>query len=966
MKAKSNKIVISFITSLLLLSSISVLAPTIIHYNSSANKSSILLSTVNNYTPGKLLNNNYSNTVNTLINNLTYINKYINLTLIIKEKRLRLSILGGLYDKSAKYKNDKKKKRSELSLFSHSIKHVHRYGDQVQATIDNSTSSLSKESGVISQVIKIINEHPFTYNFYLNKLKISIPDISFFLGQNNLSNSNNLNSKTSDISNSSYGISRNDANLNSISFYSEEAGVNAQALYSGGSSVWKAAFKKITFQAQIITFDKTSNSFRYETPTSKEDITSKTLTNTKFDSKNIEISNVNTLKTNNSLYFHSNKTELSILNLLNNTFKQNLPTPLIPNYLPGYFNTQLLNAAEARVKYNHISLFKHNNSLYYPLIFSPVVITGVSIGSIAAIFKYKKWKKQQRCKKDLNHRLQELQTEIETPKLPTTSDYDFVRYVKEIEKRITLLRIDTDASKLKRSTINKILTRIDNAVENYNNKTLARKTELGLIIIQTPSVTNPDDLEINDELVKDQLRNKNEVKNIITKYVQERNDIYDEINTTDTHDNLDIYNYAVASPYQSALNKLKNADYVSSDDVYTLETELNDILIEIKNRYTVRWNVIKADNDAAEQKIRDEAIALKEANKQVLQAAIEARRREIDSLDNPNINTEWNLDNNVEQIQKKITNNVNDIRKKEYEHDDVVELNRQITKLEELLNDKIDSTRRRIRDNNRVITQELIDNHEVSISQLDKADTEEKVEDVTKKLKKNIADIRKKISESNYNDEETFQQLTNGVDALDTILDIKIGEVIQIIEHWRYFRIALQYIEHSFNEIEQYLTESTVHLRDIKDTEDLVLLLESKIKSVVEKAKIYYDDFSYEELKGIDAKVKDFRNHYKQMYESNKVQFKKENDDTKASLNNELTKKQEELKNANYIMENTKPKGDNAKKYTTAEKTEASDKAKTLEINISKLKIQLKDSSVEETKQPLFIFPEEVVNIFDI
>ena len=43
----------------------------------------------------------YTMAPNTLVSNLSYIRKYITSTLIIKEKMLKLSILGGKYDNTA-------------------------------------------------------------------------------------------------------------------------------------------------------------------------------------------------------------------------------------------------------------------------------------------------------------------------------------------------------------------------------------------------------------------------------------------------------------------------------------------------------------------------------------------------------------------------------------------------------------------------------------------------------------------------------------------------------------------------------------------------------------------------------------------------------------------------------------------------------------------------------------------------
>ena len=472
MKVQNKKIIIGIITSLLLVSSVVALVPIISHYTDSYNKNSIIVSTINNYSRTKLLNNSCQYPISTgiLINNLTYINKYINSTLIVKEKLLKLSILGGRYDKSVKYKNDKKKKRSELAQFSHDIKHVHRYGDQVATTIDNSTTSLTKESGIISQIIPIIQDHPYTFNSYLNKIKASIPNISFFINKDSSTSSNNLNSKTDDISNSSYGVNTNNTNLNSIAFSSEEDGTGAKTMYKSGSSIYAAVLTKISFQASIITFDKTTNSFKYETPTSKVAKTTKTSQSTKLDSDNSEFLNGNFLKINNSSYFDSSRIALSTINSSNNDFAQDLPVPVVPNYLPGYFNNQLSNAAEAKINYNGIRSFRSNYSLYIPAIvlgqiwvFVTAAIIGVAIAHIPIGIETKKF--QHLLSNDFNTKLDELNRYIRDGQIERLNDGSN-EFADNINVRFTALKKDVKMNQLKKSDKVRILARIDDCWTN--------------------------------------------------------------------------------------------------------------------------------------------------------------------------------------------------------------------------------------------------------------------------------------------------------------------------------------------------------------------------------------------------------------------------------------------------------------------------------------------------------------------
>ena len=418
MRTIKKRFFIGFIICFLSVSSVFVI-PIILHNKFKHNQNNILtsdLKSINIRTNSK--NNNF--VTEYLVNNLIYINKYINSTLIIKEKLLRLSILGGRYDKSSKYQNDKKRKRSELAQFSHALKHVHRYADQTHETINNSINSLNKENSVISQVISILNDHPYTYNYYLNESKISIPNTSFFTNKNYPFNTNNLNHKLSNISNSNYIINKNNTKLNNILLSTEESNFSAKSIVAAGSSIYGAAFKKITFQAKIITFNKTTNSFEYETPTAKEAKTSKISSNKRFDLKNSVILNGNYFNNYISSYFNLSRTHMAGLYSLKNMPANSLPTPEIPNYLPDYFNNQLPNVAVTRVRYNHISLFKNNESLYIPtIILGPQLLVfmsfslGIVIGHIpVGIITIIKNRKKISNEKELNNGITQIDNQI--------------------------------------------------------------------------------------------------------------------------------------------------------------------------------------------------------------------------------------------------------------------------------------------------------------------------------------------------------------------------------------------------------------------------------------------------------------------------------------------------------------------------------------------------------------------------
>ena len=980
MKARSKKVMISIITSLVLVSSMSVIAPIIICYTNSYSKNSILLNTVNNYSSRKLSNYNHYNTINTLINNLTYINKYIKSTLIIKEKRLRLSILGGLYDKSATYKNDKKKKRSELARFSHRIKHVHRYGDQVQATIDNSTSSLGKESGVISQVITIINEHPYTYNYYLNKLKISIPDISFFLGQNNLSSSNNLNSKTSDISNSSYGISRSDTNLNSIAFYSEEDGVNAQTLYSGGSSVWKAAFKKITFQAQIITFNKTSNSFEYETPTAKENTTGKILTRTKLYSENKEISNANSLKINNPTYFNSNKTELSILNSLNNTFKQNLPTPLAPDYLPGNFNTQLVNAAEARVKYNHISSFKHNNSLYYSLIFSPVLIVGVSLGILSVItarYKYNKSIVKRDSSYNLDFSIDDLDEDINSTNLQTKRGEALTMYENDIVTKILAKKTEIANSPLSKSDRTRLIKKINNTITFYNSKTAAKKQELMNAPVQVAEHTDESPVSIptvrprnnsdvsnngqNDITVQMQNQNKDNIEAEIDNYYASKTTLQGQINLINNQHDLDQFIQSQKTFLDGMLLQLNINDYVSKNEAARLKSKVQNILDEIFNRTKIRSNEISRLLKTAEQKALKEKKRVGKINSNRYKSDIEVKEAQIKNFTPSSLRTEKQLDETAIRMHTQIDQTIQGIHQDVYNQKDSINLLDKAYNLHTLLDHKVAKTRSILNENNKQSIQKEITEHLNKIDDLRKIIDREELLQKAQGLRTTAIPIKNLI---NYklNNGKISDDLNAYWDTINPSIDEVVTETQNRIDLRIHLSDTKNWIDHAMIIVSKKLAAANTkgNLRSVESALNFVLSIEEKeITPIVKKARAESKKLGEESLKHYDTRIRWLRKKNHQVYESKKDDFIKSNDGLRALF---LQKQEEWATCDNNIRKGKLPDGTKLNKDIRKNEKVKRD---SLKIGIKELQSQLDKNEKLKIEINEFKFPEQLVNILD-
>ena len=796
MKVQNKKIIIGMITSLMLVSSMIALAPIISHYNDSYNKNSILGSTINNYSRTKLSSNSsrYSISTKILINNLTYINKYINSSLIVKEKLLRLSILGGTYDKTDKYKNDKKMKSSELAQFSHALKHVHRYGDQVRATIDNSTTSLDKESSVISQIIPLIENHPYTYSAYLNELKISIPNISFFINTNNLPNANNLNYKTSNISNNSFGIKVNNTNFNSIAFSSEEDGTNVETMYKAGSSIYAAAFTKISFQASIISFNKTSNSFEYAKPTSKIKKTSKIPPSSQLDTDNSEIINDDSFKNNSLSYFSSSRTDLSSLNSLNNTLTQDLPTPLVPNYLPDYFNKQIFNDVQAKVRYNQISSFKNNESIYIPaILFGPGLIAAIGNSIIIGLVHIPVGiltKKRQRLNKDyMNRRLSNIERQVSANNIDTKIDpVEFIKFIKETDESFILLNKDVLKAPLKRSDRARISEAIKVSRTRYDTNTATRRKAFGVPfeLVDHPAnsrsnytgANNNRELDVNEvELLNTQQSNSDILQNAIDIHIEATDSINEEIEKFETADDLRNYENKIITPFQEAFIKLHDVNYFNENSVDSLETKLNDVIQDFTKRITNRISEIQTKRWLAEIRFQ------MEHNKREGQKRIDVIASEIDALEDSQ--SEKQLNSSGQSIKERIASIRQYINDKKYENGVLVNLRVQIDALDRAVLPKIDEIIKTKREG-------------------EKKNTKDKV---LQNINDVIGDLRSDMNDSSLF--EDGQALYNFLKKSEE----KIVNIIMYIENHKSF------IEDNINELKNTINTIKIQYKHMAETE---------------------------------------------------------------------------------------------------------------------------------------------------
>ena len=395
MRVKNQKYIIGIITSLILVSSISVLVPIVKHYSESFSKNSILLSAASKYSGANLLGNSINQATSSLINNLSYVREYISSSVLQKQKILELSIVGSHYDKSDI--SSKHYKESELATLNRtSFAKKNRYRKQTIATINNSKKYLNSEDKVISQIIPILKEHPYTYSSYLSLNGLIIPNINFFLNSDESFASNNLNSKTSNISNNKYEINNSSTNLNSVAFSSEENVVSAKALSTAGSSLTKAWFKQVSFNAKIVTFNTHTNSYEYAKATSKDitkdSISSTQLNNNLIGTSNSEIISGSYFKDGDSPYFNLNRNNLS---QTDSSFNDSIPNSIINPILsvinpilPNYFNTHLGVIAKATIKYKSVASYTHNMLWYnFGGMLAGTLITAIGYGIYHKVIK---------------------------------------------------------------------------------------------------------------------------------------------------------------------------------------------------------------------------------------------------------------------------------------------------------------------------------------------------------------------------------------------------------------------------------------------------------------------------------------------------------------------------------------------------------------------------------------------------
>ena len=412
------------------------------------NKKTIVKKTRKNYNYSKIINNKNSFQ---LIQNLNYVKEYISTSIILKQKTLEVSLIGGTAKENGI--TSKKYKESNLSWFNKKSKiGINRYRNQAIATINNSSKNLEDEDRIISKIIPIIKNHFYTYEFYLNKDNLIIPNINFFTDYNILLSSNNLNPVMSNISNDEYNINDTNPNFNGIALYSEEQSVSTKKLSLIGSSILRVAFEQVNFKAKIITFNNESNRFQYAKPTSIDNTTkskkNNLQTNNLVKSHNIEISINKTHKHSNYLYFNKSREVISHSYSLFDKIPSNI---IIPNngYIPNSFDTHIGVVAIPTVKYTKLIDYLNNKYLYtvgavLPIVTLISVITLITkIVWILNIKTRNKWIFDKLVKK-ISKRINDLDLEM--------TNLELINNINSIRSNIDAIANITDFYKLSPKT----------------------------------------------------------------------------------------------------------------------------------------------------------------------------------------------------------------------------------------------------------------------------------------------------------------------------------------------------------------------------------------------------------------------------------------------------------------------------------------------------------------------------------
>ena len=249
-----------------------------------------------------------------------------------------------------------RKQYSLLYQINHSAFHTiqknafikHRYVADANKSIKHSNISLKSERLLINKIIPIIQNHLYTYEYFLEIKKYIIPNYDFFIKKHTYNNQSNSNIKIN-----IYNIN-NSNSLNDISLASEETTFSTKAISKTGFAIISATFRDYKFNANIISFNSKKNSFEFK----------------KLD----EDDSVKNDKTNKYLKINnSTKTFNNVINSVNNSNASVLTNTISGYIYPMYFRLYNDICFKTHLDFGHAKSIKPSKN-YFTYILLPVLI----------------------------------------------------------------------------------------------------------------------------------------------------------------------------------------------------------------------------------------------------------------------------------------------------------------------------------------------------------------------------------------------------------------------------------------------------------------------------------------------------------------------------------------------------------------------------------------------------------------
>ena len=578
MKIKNKGYIIGIISILMLASSISIFVPFISNHILKHSKNS-LLNFPKKYSPirGDMPDNNQ--TSNILIKRLSSVVEYVTNSVIPKQNKLKCSILGGTDDSGVNHK------KSELASFnSKTWIGKNRYSKETDATISNSVQRLKDEDKKINTIISVIKIHPYTYQAYLNKDGIIIPNIDFFI--NNENSITNL--KSSKISNNLYTIGNTNPSINSVSLATEEATFSAKAISKSGMSLTRAVFSNISFTAKIITFNTKINGFQFASTTTikgNDKSTSNTMipSSNSLNTKNSEFIGTTAPFINDSFYLSSNKINLSKSLSRNNTLLINSDAVSASNY--SSYNIVF---GIANINYNGVSQFRYNKLLYslliaYPLAIAPFIFH-ISVGMSLLTIEFINHKLDKRIKKNVNAPDNQSEAQpIDNPLIPPV-DRDTYQTMKNNDELlqdgdIQMLHQESELLNAKLTNILKcndeLIRRLDEANANRSDS------------VDTLPKANINNSKATDEAIDDTIDDastnagSSTHSNVLKTPANDSSTVIDPSNTNDVLKESDSINdetndYLMGRPLQQS--KVISAEHTGTLSILFVDNEQKNII----------------------------------------------------------------------------------------------------------------------------------------------------------------------------------------------------------------------------------------------------------------------------------------------------------------------------------------------------------------------------------------------------